>query len=54
VAAAAQFSLRQGDERPVGVEILDRSAFIRCIDVIKAVNGYDRRGRLVSHDVWSR
>jgi hypothetical protein len=25
----AQFSLRQGDERPVGVEILDRPAFIR-------------------------
>jgi hypothetical protein len=25
-----------------------------CIDVIKAVNGYDRGGRLVSHQVWSR
>jgi hypothetical protein len=24
-----------------------------CVDVIKAVNGYDRRGRLVSHEVWS-
>jgi hypothetical protein len=23
-----------------------------CIDVIKAVNGYDRSGRLVSHQVW--
>jgi hypothetical protein len=25
-----------------------------CVDVIKAVNGYDRSGRLVSHQVWSR
>ena len=25
-----------------------------CVDVIRAVNGYDRSGRLVSHDVWSR
>jgi hypothetical protein len=25
-----------------------------CVDVIKAVNGYDRGGRLVSHPVWSR
>lgn len=25
-----------------------------CVDVIKAVNGYDRSGRLVSHEVWSR
>lgn len=23
-----------------------------CIDVIKAVNGYNRRGRLVSHERW--
>jgi hypothetical protein len=23
-----------------------------CVDVIKAVNGYDRRGRLVSHERW--
>jgi hypothetical protein len=23
-----------------------------CVDVIRAVNGYDRSGRLVSHDVW--
>jgi hypothetical protein len=23
-----------------------------CVDVIKAVNGYDRSGRLVSHQVW--
>lgn len=23
-----------------------------CVDVIKAVNGYDRRGRLVSHQRW--
>ena len=25
-----------------------------CIDVIKAVNGYDRGGRRVWHEVWSR
>lgn len=25
-----------------------------CIDVIKAVNGYDRSGRRVWHEVWSR
>jgi hypothetical protein len=25
-----------------------------CVDVVRAVNGYDRSGRLVSHDVWSR
>jgi len=25
-----------------------------CVDVIRAVNGYDRSGRLVWHDVWSR
>jgi hypothetical protein len=23
-----------------------------CVDVIRAVNGYDRSGRLISHDVW--
>lgn len=24
-----------------------------CVNVIRAVNGYDRSGRLVSHEVWS-
>jgi hypothetical protein len=24
-----------------------------CVDVIRAVNGYDRSGRLVSHEIWS-